>query len=101
MTLLSTWIGAFLIKLLTQIPFSWRRWRVWTGVAMGSTLVWAPLLTILYHETDVDFEWMFLLHLVLEGLFLWRLVGLRGWQAVLATSLNTLLFFLYFLIGNG
>lgn len=101
MTLLSTCIGAFLIRVFTQLPFAFRHWRVWIGVAVGATLVWAPLLTILYHETDIDFEGMFLLHAVVEGVLLWRVVRVRGWQAVWAASLNTLLFFLYFLIGNG
>lgn len=101
MTLLATCLGAVLIKGLTQGPLAWKRWRPWLFVAVGSALFWSPLLTLLYHETEVDFWWVFLAHLLIEGLMLWRIAQWPPWASMLAAVLNTLFFFVYFLLGNG
>lgn len=101
MTLLTLCLGSLLLKGLTELPFAYSKWRAWLVVACCTILLWAPLLKVLYHETQLDFFSLFLMHLVVEMLLLRTIVRLRWWKAVLASMLYSSVFFLYFLIGNG
>lgn len=101
MTLVTLCFGALILKGLIQLPFAYSSWRSWSIVTMASILFWAPMLKVLYHETQIDFLMLFVLHLLVEFALLWRVVRLSIWKASLTSFLYSLLFFLYFLIGNG
>ena len=101
MNLMYSLIGFFVIKGLMLWPFYNK--QKWLPLVLGlaSSLALAPLLTLLYHETDANFGYIYLGMIVLDVLLYCLLLQRTWWKAALISFFLNTVVFVYFLIGNG
>ena len=101
MSLISTLIGFIIIKLLLQLPFYYKSWRQSALLALLTILFVAPLLTLLYHETEVDFFSVYVAIIVFDAIALYFLLQQNIWKAAFAAFLANTISIVFFFIGNG
>lgn len=101
MPLIIALIGFFIIKGILQLPFYLRQWKASILVALFTSLTVVPLITILYHETSVDFTIVYAGMILLDMVVLNLLVQNNWWKAIVAALLVNTMAILYFFIGNG
>jgi hypothetical protein len=90
-----------LIKGIIWLPFYFKKIKPYLLVALFTTMVVAPFITLLYHETDLDFTIVYIGMIVLDMLMLYFLVQANGWKAVPASFLANTIAIIAFFIGNG
>ncbi len=93
--------GFFVIKgvFLWVIYHRNKLWPLLIGLI--TSLAIAPLLTVLYHETDIDFWLVYLLIIILDCCLYIFILGSQKWKAILTSLLLNTIAFVYFLLGNG
>jgi len=101
MPLIIALIGFFLIKGIFQLPFYLRQWKASLLVALFTSLAVVPLITILYHETSLDFTFVYAGMILADIVVLNLLVQNNWWKAVPAAFLVNTIAILFFFIGNG
>lgn len=66
-----------------------------------SSLAWFPILTILYHETDINF-WIILLVLIIADIFMYNTLLQKKWvKSILLSVFLNLFAMIFFLFVNG
>lgn len=91
----------FLIKGIIWLPFYFKKVQPYLLVALFTTMAVAPFITMLYHETDLDFTFVYFGMILLDMLMLYFLVQANGWKAVPASFLANTIAIVAFFIGNG
>ena len=94
-------IGVFIIKgIFLWILYAREGWKVLLTGLIGS-LAWYPLMTILYHETSVNF-WMILMLVIISDFFVYRYLLVRPViKCILTSVILNLIAIMYFLFVNG
>lgn len=101
MPLIIALIGFFIIKGVFQLPFYLRQWKASLLVALFTSLAVAPLITILYHETSLDFTLVYAAMILLDIAVLNLLVQRNWWKAIPAALIVNTIAILFFFMGNG
>jgi hypothetical protein len=101
MPLIIALLGFFIIKGIFQLPFYLRQWKKSLLVAIFTSLTVVPLITILYHETSIDFTLVYTGMILLDIVLLYLLVQNNWWKAIPAALIVNTIAILYFFIGNG
>jgi len=101
MSLLIALIGFFIIKIIFLIAFYIKQWKELLKVVFFSSMAIVPLITILYHETPIDFLNVYIAMILLDILILNMLVQYNWWKAVPASLLANTIGIIFFFLGNG
>lgn len=101
MPLIIALFGFFIIKGILQLPFYLRQWKASLLVALLTSLTVVPFITILYHETSLDFTIVYAGMILLDIIVLNLLVLNNWWKAIPAALIVNTFAILYFFIGNG
>jgi len=101
MTLLISFVLIFVVKILFQAAFYTKQWKELLKLALFTSLAIVPLITLLYHETALDFTVVYTGMIVLDILLLNYLVQYNWWKAVPASFLANTIAIIFFFIGNG
>lgn len=101
MPLIIALFGFFIIKGIFQLPFYLRQWKASLLVALLTSLTVVPFITILYHETSLDFTIVYAGMILLDIIVLNLLVLNNWWKAIPAALIVNTIAILYFFIGNG
>ena len=101
MPLIIALFGFFIIKGVFQLPFYLRQWKTSLLVALFTSLAVVPLITILYHETSLDFIIVYAGMILMDMIVLNLLVQNNWWKAVPAALIVNTIAILFFFIGNG
>ncbi len=101
MPLIIALFGFFIIKGILQLPFYLRQWKASLLVALLTSLTVVPFITILYHETSLDFTIVYAGMILLDIIVLNLLVLNNWWKAIPAALIVNTIAILYFFIGNG
>ncbi|HEX4877019.1 MAG TPA: hypothetical protein VFV31_10135 [Chitinophagaceae bacterium] len=101
MPLIIALIGFFMIKAVLELPFYFRQWKAALAVALITSLAVVPLITILYHETSIDFWFVYLGMIVTDILVFYFLIHQNWWKAVPAAFIINTIAIVFFYIGNG
>ena len=101
MSLVTLLIGIFIIKgALLWIFYTKQGWRP-LGVGLLSSIACYPLMTVLYHDTDVDF-WMVLLVVMIFDIFVYNLLLKKAIaKSIIISFFLNLVAIVFFLFGNG
>lgn len=91
----------FIIKGIIWLPFYIKQAKPYLLVNLFTTMAVAPFITLLYHETDLDFTIVYFAMILLDILMLYFLVQSNGWKAVPASFLANTIAIVAFFIGNG
>lgn len=70
-------------------------------VALCTTFMIAPFITILFHETGIDFWYVYLAMIILDAVILYLLVQANLWKAIPAAFLVNTIAIVFFYLGNG
>jgi hypothetical protein len=99
MPLIIALIGFFLIKGIFSafLPAAWKH----RALALFTSLAVVPLITILYHETSLDFTFVYAGMILADIVVLNLLVQNNWWKAVPAAFIVNTIAILFFFIGNG
>lgn len=90
-----------IVKGILWLPFYINQAKSYLLVAFFTTLAAAPLMTILYHETDLDFTIVYFAIMAVDMVMLYFLVQRNAWKAVPASFLANTIAIIGFFIGNG
>ena len=101
MSLLAIVTGFFVIKGLLAWPFYYWKKFLPLFIGLAASLAVAPLITILYHESDLDFWWVYLFMIVLDVLLYCMLLQRLWWKAILISFFLNTIAIIYFFLGNG
>ena len=101
MSLLAILIGFIAIRFLLSLPFYYRFSQELLKIAAVTSLAFAPLMTVLYHETDLNFFYLYLGIMLLDINIFHYLVRRDLMRAILACFFMDSVVFIYFFIGNG
>ncbi len=101
MPLIIALFGFFIIKGIFQLPFYLKQWKSSLAVALLTSLVMLPLITILYHETSINFTIVYAGMILADMVVLNLLVQYNWWKAVPAALIVNTIAILFFFIGNG
>jgi len=101
MALIYTLLGFFIIKGLFIWPFYYRqRWRPLL-VGLSSSLAFAPLMSLLYHETDISFNYVYLTLILLDAIIYNTLLQPTWWKSLLIAFFLNSIMMVWFVIGNS
>lgn len=93
--------GFFLVKGVILLPFYFKHLKPLFLVALVTSLAVVPLITVLYHETSLDF-WFVYLAMILADIFIYYyLVQRNWWKAIPASFLVNTIAMIFFYLGNG
>ncbi len=70
-------------------------------VGLFSSLAIAPLITVLYHETSIDFSYVYLILILMDILLYNFLLKKIWWKSILVSFLLNTISIFYFYWGNG
>lgn len=101
MPLIIALLGFFIIKGFFQLPFYIRQWKASLVAALFTSLAVVPFITILYHETSLEFTFVYAGMILLDIVVLILLVQNNWWKAIPAALIANTIAILYFFIGNG
>lgn len=101
MLLLVALAGFFIIKGIIWLPFYIKQARAYLLVNIFTSMAVAPFITLLYHETDLDFMIVYVAIILLDIFMLYFLVQANGWKAVPASFLANTIAIVFFFLGNG
>lgn len=101
MSLVLTLVGFFVIKFIFQFPFYHKNRKQSARLALFTSLAVAPLITMLYHETDVDFTYVYISMIVLDTVVLYYFLPPNIWKAIAASFIANSIAFVFFFLGNG
>jgi len=97
MPLIIALFGFFIIKGVFQFPFYLKQWKASLLVALFTSLTVVPLITILYHETSLDFTMVYPGMIVADIAALLLLVQNNWWKAVPSALIANTIAILFFL----
>ena len=83
------------------MPFYLKQWKASLLVVLLTSLAIVPLITILYHETLLDFTWVYAAMILLDSVVLYLLVQRNWGKAIPAAFIANTIAILFFFIGNG
>ena len=101
MPLLYIIAGFFILKGLLAWPFYYKLNFKPLVVGFVLALAEAPFLTLLYHDTDINFWLVFFLLIVFDMAVYLLLLQKVWWKAIVASILFNFLGFIFFIIVNG
>ena len=101
MPLISILTGYFIIKALLLWPFYHKLKSRPLVVGLASSLAIAPLITILYHETAIDFGRVFAALIIMDFVLYNFLLQKLWWKAILVSFLLNTICIIFFYMGNG
>jgi len=101
MSLIVSLIGFLLIKSIIWLPFYFKQWKACLLVVLCTSLAVVPLMKILYHETAVEYTWVYVGIILLDILAAVFLVQRNWWKAVAAALLANTFAIVFFFLGNG
>lgn len=101
MSLLGSLVGFFICKALLDLPFYIKNWEKMLGVVLYTSMLVVPLLTILYHETSLDFRWPYIGIMVADTVLYCLLLHPNFLKAIFASFLSNTIAIIFFFIGNG
>ena len=93
--------GIFIIKaILLWVFYTKQGWKALL-VGLITSIAYYPLLTVLYHDTEVDF-WLVLLVLMIADVFIYNMLIKKSIaKSIIASFFLNLLAIIFFLFGNG
>ena len=93
--------GFFIIKGLILLPFYFKQVKPLLLVAIVSSLAIVPLITLLYHETTLNF-WLVYFVMILGDIFIFYYLIQPNWaKAIPASILISTIAIIFFYLGNG
>ena len=94
-------LGVFMIKgILLWIFYSKQAWKPLL-LGLLSSIAWYPLMTVLYHDTDINF-WIVLALIMTFDVFVYHLLLKKNIaSSVIVSFFLNLLAIIFFLFGNG
>lgn len=101
MSLLASLFGFFIIKGILQLPFYFKRWQVFLGFNLFVCMAVVPFITLLYHETQINFSLVFVCMFLVDAFLLYYIVQPTLWKAITASLIGNLIAILFFILGNG
>lgn len=101
MPLLPYLIGFIFIKGFFQLPFYYKYTRISFKLALFTSLAIAPLITILYHETELDFWFVYFSMMGIDIFLYLFFIQKNWWKAIPAAFLINTILMIFFYIGNG
>ncbi len=101
MSLLIALIVFFSIKVFLQSSFYVKQWKELVKLVLFTSLAIVPLITMLYHETTLDFTIVYVSMIVADIFLLNFFVQYNWWKAVPASFLANTIGIIFFFIGNG
>ena len=101
MSLVITLLGFIIIKFVLQFPFYYKEWKQSAKLAMMTSLLIAPLATLLYHETSVDFLYVYIGMILVDVVVLYFLLPPNIWKAIFASLIANTVVIVFFFLGNG
>lgn len=101
MPLIIALFAFFFIKAVFQFPFYYKYSKALLKVALFTSMAVLPFITILYHETTVDFIIVYAGMIVIDIIALIWLVQNNWWKAIPAALLANTIAILFFFILNG
>jgi hypothetical protein len=101
MSLIHILVSFFVLKGLMVWPFYFT--LKWKPLQIGFLLALAeaPFLTLLYHDTEIDFWVVFFLVIIFDFAVYFLLLQRTLWKAILLAILYNFIGFIYFTIVNG
>ena len=93
--------GFFILKGLLVWPFYYSLKVKPLTIGLLLALAEAPLLTILYHDTDINFWLPFFFLVTFDMAVYFLLLQKVWWKAIVASVLLNCLGFIFFIIVNG
>lgn len=101
MPLMSILTGYFIIKALLLWPFYHKLKSRPLLVGLASSLAVAPLITILYHETTIDFGRVYFLLIIMDFILYNFLLQKLWWKSILVSALLNTVCIIFFYMANG
>ena len=101
MNFIALFIGVFIIKgIFLWILYARLGWKV---LLLGfiSSLAWYPLMTILYHETTINFWIILVLIMTCDVFIYYRLLSRSLIKSILTSIILNVIAIIYFLFLNG
>ena len=101
MSFLILLLGVFMIKgILLWMFYSKQGWKPLL-LGLLSSIAWYPLMTILYHDTDINF-WVVLVLIMIFDFFVYQLLLKKNIaRSIIVSFFLNLLAMIFFLFGNG
>ena len=101
MSLIVSLIGFLLIKSIIWLPFYFKQWKAYLLVVLCTSLTVVPIMKMLYHETSIEYTWVYAGIILLDILAAVALVQRNWWKAVPAALLANTFAIVFFFLGNG
>ena|SRR5687767_9719163 len=93
--------GFFLVKGVILLPFYFKQLKPLFLVALFTSLAVVPLITVLYHETTLNFWLVYLVMILADSIIYYSLLQRNWWKAVPASFLVNTIAMIFFYMGNG
>ena len=93
--------GFLLIKAVILLPFYFKQLKGMMMVALFTSLAVVPFMTILYHETRVNFWFVYMVMILADIFIYYYLLQRNWWKAVPAAFLVNTFAIVFFYLGNG
>ena len=94
-------LGFFILKGLLAWPFYASQKTKPLLIGLLLAMAEAPFLTLLYHDTDINFWIPFFFLMVFDGVVYFLLLKQVIWKAILVATLVNFFGFIFFIIVNG
>lgn len=101
MSLLGSVAGFVILKGLLCLPFYYRQAGSLWLVTLFTSMAVVPLITILYHETSVDFWYVYACMILADALICYFGVQRSVWKAVVSAFFSNTVAMIFFYILNG
>ena len=94
-------IGGFIIKgVFLWIFYSKQGWKPLL-VGLVTSIAWYSLMTVLYHETNINF-WLVWIVLMVFDVFVYNLLLKKNIvKSIIASIILNLMAIIFFILGNG
>ena len=94
-------LGVFMIKgIMLWIFYSKQGWKPLL-IGLLSCIAWYPLMTVLYHETNINF-WVVLVLVMIFDVFVYHLLLKKNIaKSIIVSLFLNLIAIIFFLFGNG
>lgn len=101
MTFLMLLTGCFIIKgIFLWLFYAKQGWKPLL-VGLITSLAWYSLMTVLYHETNINF-WLVWIVVMIFDVFIYNLLLNKNIaKSIIASFILNLLAIIFFIIGNG
>lgn len=101
MSLLGSLVGFIILKGLLLLPFYYKQWGPMLEVTIFTSMAVAPLITLLYHETELNFWIVYFGMIAADWFILYNLVQKSVWKAIVSSIISNTVTIIFFFLVNG